>query len=195
MAVPFFATRRKIKQTAIPMNSLNTFDRRLNRMMSFARLGPMLAMLLLLNSCVGFKVAAYNRRNATTLQNQYGHIIDLENQVDAKAVKAALKTGPQQKPGQVALGGVPFWTAPQYNWVRAMATAPISARERRRLKIKCIKKYGMGFVLFKPDPADPKFLRIGEYDDDGFTMKDLHRTFGKNLPPFSSMLKLCLGQN
>jgi len=164
-------------------------------MTHLAKTGLLLAMLLMLNSCMSWKnAAAFKKLNTRTMEDEYMRVIELENKVDAKVVQSVIKPGARGKPGPVELRGVPFWTAPQYHWIRSIDTAVMSARERRKFKLKCIKKYGMGFVLFKPDPADRNFLQIGESDDDGFTMADLHKAFGPNLPPFSSLLRLSLRQ-
>jgi len=178
------------------MNALQIMDRWSNRMTKLATAGLLLAMLLMLNSCTSWKnAAAYKKLNTRTLEDEYMRVIELENQVDARIVRSVINPGAREKPGPVKLRGTPFWTAPQFKWVCAIDRSVMSARARRNLKLKFIKKYGVGFVVFKPDPADKNFLHIGESDDDGFTMADLHKAFGRNLPPFSALLKLCLRQN
>ena len=171
-------------------------DRWSKRMTKLATAGLLLAMLLMLNSCTSWKNAAtYRKLNTRTLEDEYMRVIQLENQVDAKIVQSVITPDALGKPGPVKLRGAPFWTAPQFQWICHIDRSVMSARERRNLKLKLIKKYGVGFVVFKPDPADKHFLQIGESDDDGFTMADLHKAFGRNLPPFSALLKLCLRQN
>ncbi|OYW71998.1 MAG: hypothetical protein B7Z37_26245 [Verrucomicrobia bacterium 12-59-8] len=165
-------------------------------MTRLATTGLLLAMLLMLSSCTSWRnAAAFKKLNTRTLEDEYMRVIELENRVDAKTVQSVIKPGARGKTGPVELRGVPFWTAPQYEWIRSINTAVMSPRARRHLKLKCIKKYGVGFVVFKPDPADRNFLQIGESDDKGFTMAELHQAFGSKLPPFSSLLKLCLRQN
>ncbi|MCF7789988.1 MAG: hypothetical protein K9N47_27965 [Prosthecobacter sp.] len=175
------------------MHSPHIVDRRPNRMTNLATAGLLLAMLLMLNSCTSWKNAAdFKDLTTRTLEGKYLRAIQLENQVDAKVLKSYTKPGTFGKPGLVELQGKPFWTAPQYDWIRSIDTAVMSESARRRMKLRCIKKYGVGFVVFKPDPADQNFLNLGESDDKGFTMADLHRAFGPNLPPFTSLLRLCL---
>lgn len=155
-----------------------------------------LGMLLTFSSCTSWrKQAAYNKLNRRVLEDRYMRVIQLENQVDAKTLKSVTQKTSVNARGRTELSGAPFWTAPQFEWVRSMDTAVMSAGERRRFKLKLIKKYGVGYVVFKPDPADRNFPLVGESDDAGFTMSELHRAFGPKLPPFSSLLKLSLGQH
>lgn len=166
-----------------------------NRMTSLVTTALLLAMLLTLNSCTSWKNAmAFKDLNTRTLEGKYQRAIQLENQVDAKVLKSYTKPATHGEPGLVELKGKPFWTAAQFDWICSIDKAVMSERARRRMKLRCIKKYGMGFVVFKPDPADRNFPNIGESDDKGFTMADLHRAFGPNLPPFTSLLKLSLNQ-
>lgn len=164
-------------------------------MNSLATAGLLLAMLLMLDSCTSWKnAAAFKDLTTRTLEGKYLRAIQAENQVDAKVLKSYTKAPPPGKPGPLQLQGKPFWTPLQFDWICAIDKAVMSERARRRMKLRCIKKYGVGFVVFKPDPADRNFPAFGESDEKGFTMADLHKAFGPNLPPFTSLLQLCLNQ-
>jgi len=178
------------------MNSHRAIDRWSSRIARLITAAVCLGMLLTFSSCTSWRnKSVYNKLNRRVLEDRYMRVIQIENQVDAKAFQSAIQKATRDAKGRTELSGVPFWTAPQFEWVRSMDTAVMSAGERRRFKLKLIKKYGVGYVLFKPAPSDQNFPQVGESDDAGFTMAELHRAFGAKLPPFSSLLKLSLGQN
>ena len=151
------------------------------------------ATLLTLSSCTSWRTqAAYKKLNKRVIEDRYMRVIQLENQVDAKTFQSVSTKTTRNAQGRTEFSSAPFWTAPQFEWIRTIDTAVMSASERRSLKLKLIKKYGIGYVVFKPDPKDTRFPLVGESDDDGFTMAELQRVFGPKLPPFSTLLQLSL---
>ena len=177
------------------MKTQRALDRWSSRVSRLATAVLLLGMLLTLSSCTSWrKQVAYKRLNRRVLEDRYMRVIQLENQVDAKTLQSVTQKTSRDARGRVELSGAPFWTAPQFEWVRSMDKAIMTAGERRRFRLKLIKKYGVGYVVFKPDPADTQFPQVGESDDEGFTMAELHRAFGAKLPPFSSLLQLSLQQ-
>ncbi|MBB5031692.1 hypothetical protein [Prosthecobacter vanneervenii] len=178
------------------MNTQRALDRCSSRIARPFTAVLLLGMLLTLSSCTSWrKQADYKKLNRRVLEDRYMRVIQLENQVDAKTLQSVTPKTSRNSRGRTELSGTPFWTAPQFEWIRSIDTAVMSAGERRRFKLKLIKKYGVGYVVFKPDPADTQFPLVGESDDEGFTMAELHRAFGPKLPPFSSLLQLSLRRN
>lgn len=126
------------------------------------------------------------------LEAQYRHVIDLENLMKPESLANVQQSERRRLKGDDEIPGPPFWYMPQYQFSSAFEMAPLTARERRQLKLEWIKKYGLGYVLFKPAPGDVNFLTLGESDPNGFTLDELHHEFGAELPPFTSLLNICL---
>lgn len=178
------------------MHTQRALDRWSSRIARLATAVLLPGMLLMLSSCTSWrKQAEYKKLNRRVLEDRYMRVIQLENQVDAKTLQSVTQKTSRNERGRIELSGTPFWTTPQFEWIRSMDTAVMSAGERRRFRLKLIKKYGVGYVVFKPGPADTRFPQVGESDDGGFTMAELHRAFGPKLPPFSSLLQLSLQQS
>jgi hypothetical protein len=158
----------------------------------FARAGLLLLLLFLASSCVVSQSGMQKQQITLKLEDQYRHVVELENLMKPESLDNVLQSERGRLRGDDEIMGTPFWYIPQYQFKSALEMAPLSAKERRQLKLKWIKKYGLGFVLFKPAPGDVNFLTLGESDPNGFTLDELHHEFGAQLPPFTSLLKICL---
>lgn len=156
------------------------------------RSGLLLLLLFLASSCVVSKSGMQKQQMIVKLEDQYRHVVELENLMKPESLDNVLQSERRRLRGDDEIMGAPYWYSPQYQFKSALAMAPLTAKERRQLKLKWIKKYGLGYVLFKPAPGDVNFLTLGESDPNGFTLEELHHEFGAELPPFTSLLKICL---